>query len=73
MRSARDVQTQLRQLRGKLEAYGVRIKRDIQKYETLSQQVMQLTNIISDSVATLSKAPATNESALPAISWRKAE
>jgi len=34
---------------------------------------MQLTNIISDSVATLSKAPATNGSALPAISWRKAE
>ena len=73
MRSARDVQTQLRQLRGKLEADGVRIKRDIQEYETLSQQVMQLTNIISDSVATLSKAPATNGSALPAISWRKAE
>ncbi|HYP09952.1 MAG TPA: hypothetical protein VEQ86_00545, partial [Xanthobacteraceae bacterium] len=45
---------ELRQLRGKLEADGVRIKRDIQEYETLSQQVMQLTNIISDSVATLS-------------------
>ena len=64
---------ELRQLRGKLEADGARIKRDIQEYETLSQQVMQLTNIISDSVATLSKAPATNGSALPAISWRKAE
>jgi hypothetical protein len=64
---------ELRRLRGKLEADGERIKRDIQEYETLSQQVMQLTNIISDSVATLSKAPATNGSALPAISWRKAE
>ena len=64
---------ELRQLRGKLEADGVRIKRDIQEYEILSQQVMQLTKIISDSVATLSKAPATNGSALPAISWRKAE
>jgi hypothetical protein len=64
---------ELRQLRGKLEADGVRIKSDIQGYETLSQQVMQLTNIISDSVATLSKAPATDGSALPAISWRKAE
>ena len=64
---------ELRQLRAKLQADGDRIKRDIQEYETLSQQVMQLTNIISDSVATLSKAPATNGSALPAISWRKAE
>jgi len=64
---------ELRRLRGKLEADGERIKRDIQEYETLSQQVIQLTKIISDSVATISKAPATNGSALPAISWRKAE
>jgi hypothetical protein len=55
----------LRRLRGKLEADGHRIKRDIQEYETLSQQVMQLTKIISDSVATLSKVqtPATNAQA----------
>jgi hypothetical protein len=45
---------ELRQLRAKLQADGDRIKRDIQEYETLSQQVMQLTKIISDSVATLS-------------------
>jgi len=67
---------ELRQLRGKLEADGVRIKRDIQEYETLSQQVMQLTNIISDSVATLSKVqtPATNgRTPLPSIGWRKAD
>jgi hypothetical protein len=64
---------ELRRLRGKLEADGDRIKRDIQQYETLSQQVMQLTKIISDSVATISKTPATNGSALPSISWRKAD
>ena len=65
---------EVRQLSGKLQADGDRIKRDIQEYETLSQQVMQLTKIISDSVATLSKVqtPATNgRTALPSISWRK--
>ena len=56
---------ELRQLRGKLEADGVRIKRDIQEYETLSQQVMQLTKIISDSVATLT--PATNGRTPPSL------
>jgi len=45
---------ELRQLRAKLQADGDRIKRDIQQYETLSQQVMQLTKIISDSLSTLS-------------------
>jgi hypothetical protein len=66
---------ELRQLRAKLQADGERIKRDIQEYETLSQQVMQLTGIISDSVATLSNVQklATNGSALPSISWRKAD
>lgn len=65
---------ELRQLRAKLQADGERIKRDIQKYETLSQQVMQLTKIISDSVATLSKKPATNgRTPFPSISWRKAD
>ena len=63
---------ELRRLRAKLEADGDRIKRDIREYEALSQQVMQLTNIISDSVATLQK-PATNGSALPSISWHKAD
>jgi hypothetical protein len=53
---------ELRQLRGKLQADGARIKRDIQEYETLSQQVMQLTKIISDSVATLSNIPRPVES-----------
>jgi hypothetical protein len=61
---------ELRQLRAKLQADGDRIKREIQEYEALSQQVMQLTKIISDSVASISKTPATNGSALPAISWR---
>src|SRR5262249_15579349 len=65
---------ELRRLRGKLEADGARIKRDIQEYETLSQQVMQLTKIISDSVATISKTPATNgRTPPPSISWRKAD
>jgi hypothetical protein len=48
---------ELRRLRAKLEADGDRIKRDIREYEALSQQVIQLTNIISDSVATISKTP----------------
>jgi hypothetical protein len=64
---------ELRRLRAKLEADGARIKRDIQEYEALSQQVMQLTNIISDSVASISKTPATNGSARPSIGWRKAD
>jgi hypothetical protein len=63
---------ELRQLRAKLEADGVRIKRDIQQHETLSQQVMQLTKIISDSVATLSNVEAPAFS-LPSIAWRKAD
>jgi len=48
---------ELRQLRAKLHADGDRIKRDIEQYETLSQQVMQLTKIISDSLTTLSNVP----------------
>jgi hypothetical protein len=53
---------ELRQLRAKLQADGDRIKRDIQEYETLSQQVMQLTKIISDSVATISNVKTPVES-----------
>jgi hypothetical protein len=45
---------EFRRLRGKLEADGVRIKRDIEEYQALSEQVMQLASIISNSVATLS-------------------
>ena len=66
---------ELRHLRGKLEADGARIKGDIEQYQTLSQQVTQLTKIISDGVATLSNVqkPAINGSALPSIGWRKAD
>jgi hypothetical protein len=64
---------ELRQLRGKLEADGARIKHDIQEHEALSQQVIQLTKIISDSVASIAKIPATNGSTLPSIGWRKAD
>ena len=63
---------ELRRLRGKLQADGDRIKHDIREYEALSQQVIQLTKIISDSVASISKTPATNGSNLPSIGWRKA-
>ena len=37
-------------LRGKLQTDGERIKREIEEYRALSQQVMQLTNTISESV-----------------------
>jgi methyl-accepting chemotaxis protein len=37
-------------LRGKLQTDGERIKREIDEYRALSQQVMQLTNTISESV-----------------------
>jgi methyl-accepting chemotaxis protein len=59
---------EIRRLRGKLQADGARIKRDIEEYAALSQQVMELTNIISDSVATLSNVtPATSGRTLPAL------
>ena len=47
---------ELRRLRGKLQTDSDRIQRDIEEYATLSQQVMQLTQIISDSVAKLPNA-----------------
>ena len=47
---------ELRRLRGKLQTDGDRIQRDIEEYATLSQQVMQLTKIIYDSVAKLPNA-----------------
>jgi hypothetical protein len=43
----------LQTLRKKLQTDGDRIQRDIAEYAELSQQVMQLTNIISDSVKKL--------------------
>ena len=47
---------ELRRLRGKLHTDGDRIQRDIEEYAALNQQVMQLTEIISDSVAKLPNA-----------------
>jgi hypothetical protein len=47
----------LQSLRRKLNTDGNRIQRDIADYTDLSQQVMQLTNIISESVKKLPAAP----------------
>ena len=44
---------ELQRLRQKLQTDGDRIRRDIEEYHGLSQQVMQLTGIISDSVRNL--------------------
>jgi hypothetical protein len=49
----------LQALRRKLSTDGNRIQREIAEYTELSQQVMQLTNIISESVK---KLPATGTS-----------
>lgn len=43
----------LQLLREKLQTAGNRIQRDIEEYATLSQHVMQLTEIISESVKKL--------------------
>jgi hypothetical protein len=45
--------SELQTLRRKLQTDGDRIQRDIAQYAELSQQVMQLTTIISDSVSKL--------------------
>jgi hypothetical protein len=45
--------SELQTLRRKLQTDGDRIQRDITKYAELSQQVMQLTTIISESVKKL--------------------
>ena len=45
--------SELQTLRRKLQTDGDRIQRDIAKFAELSQQVMQLTTIISDSVTKL--------------------
>lgn len=49
--------SELQTLRRKLQADGDRIERDIASYAELSQQVMQLTTIISDSVKKLPGTP----------------
>ena len=45
--------SELQALRRKLQIDGDRIQRDIAEYAELSQQVMQLTTIVSDSVKKL--------------------
>ena len=45
--------SELQTLRRKLQTDGDRIQREIEEYHALSQQVMQLTGIISDSVRNL--------------------
>ena len=50
----------LQALRRKLHTDGKRIQRDIAEYTELSQQVLQLTNIISESVKKLPAAPGIN-------------
>ena len=47
----------MRDLREKLRSDGDRIDRDIVEYAALSQQVMQLSKIISESVKRLPDAP----------------
>jgi hypothetical protein len=49
--------SELQTLRRNLQADGDRIERDIANYAELSQQVMQLTTIISDSVKKLPGTP----------------
>jgi hypothetical protein len=49
--------SELQTLRRKLQTDGDRIQRDIAEHAELSQQVMQLTKIISDSVKKLPGAP----------------
>src|SRR5262249_4541754 len=48
---------ELQTLRRKLQTDGDRIRHDIMEYAELSQRVMQLTTIISDSVKKLPLAP----------------
>lgn len=58
--STREIDTligDLRDLREKLRSDGERIHREIVEYAALSQQVMQLSKIISESVKRLPDAP----------------
>jgi small-conductance mechanosensitive channel len=52
--------SELQTLRKKLQTDGDRIQRDIAEHAELSQQVMQLTTIISDSVKKLLRASGIN-------------
>jgi hypothetical protein len=52
--------TELQTLRRKLQTDGDRIQRDIAEHVELSQQVMQITTIISDSVKKLPGASSTS-------------
>ncbi|HXW50173.1 MAG TPA: hypothetical protein VEK31_12085 [Xanthobacteraceae bacterium] len=57
--SAREIENlvgELQTLRRKLQIDGNRIQRDIEEYAELTQQVMRLTTIISDSVKKLPEA-----------------
>ena len=49
--------SELQTLRRKLQTDGDRIQRDITEYAELSEQVMRLTTIISDSVEKLPRGP----------------
>jgi hypothetical protein len=53
--------SELQTLRKKLQTDGDRIQRDIAEHAELSQQVMQLTTIISDSVKKLPRASSINQ------------
>ena len=58
--STREVEVLINDLHGlrkKLQSDGDRIQRDIERYAELSQGVMQLTAIISDSVKKIPSAP----------------
>ena len=62
--STREIDTligDLGDLREKLRADGDRIHREIVEYAALSQQVMQLSKIISESVKRLPDAPNAND------------
>jgi hypothetical protein len=62
--STREIDTligDLRDLREKLRLDGDRIHRDIVEYAALSQQVMQLSKIISESVKRLPDAPGEDD------------
>jgi predicted RNase H-like nuclease len=61
--STREIDTligDLRDLREKLRSDGERIHREIVEYAALSQQVMQLSKIISESVKRLPDAPSAD-------------
>ena len=51
---------ELQELRKKLQTNSNRIQRDITEHAELNQQVMQLTDIISESVKQLPTAPSTS-------------